>query len=227
MKNYNYSENKYCKCGKLICNSATYCNRCERIIRYAKIKSPNYIDGRSTKKYYCTNCQKEINCNTAIYGNHRCRSCAMKVLFKNSQNHPNYIDGRTDKKYYCVDCRKEISGYEAKRCSNCFQKGELNHNFNNWSSKEPYNIEWTKQLKESIRQRDNYICQNCGMTEKEHLIVYDRILTIHHIDYDKQNCKEDNLLSLCSQCNSRVNFNRDYWYAYFRYIIDKITKKGE
>ena len=62
-----------------------------------------------------------------------------------------------------------------------------------------------------IRQRDDYKCQNCGMTEKEHIIVLGEVLTIHYIDYNKKNCKEDNLISLCRQCNSRANFNRKEW----------------
>lgn len=48
-----------------------------------------------------------------------------------------------------------------------------------------------------------------------------------HIDYEKGNCKENNLISLCSQCNSRANFNRNYWFGYFRTRItteSKITK---
>jgi len=45
---------------------------------------------------------------------------------------------------------------------------------------------------------------------------------IHHIDYNKLNCQSNNLICLCKKCNSKVNFNRDYWYAYFRYIMDLI-----
>ena len=54
------------------------------------------------------------------------------------------------------------------------------------------------------------------MTEEEHIIVLGEALTVHHIDYDKENCKENNLITLCKQCNSRVNFNRKYWTNYFK-----------
>ena len=63
-------------------------------------------------------------------------------------------------------------------------------------------------------------CQNCGMTEEEHLIVKGRVLDIHHIDYNKQNCQKSNLITACQVCNIRANFNRDYWYAYFTYIME-------
>jgi hypothetical protein len=74
-----------------------------------------------------------------------------------------------------------------------------------------------------IRNRDEHNCQNpeCNMTEKEHLKLIGRVLDIHHIDYNKENCSEDNLITLCHWCNAKANYNRDYWYAYFRYIMEK------
>ena len=88
--------------------------------------------------------------------------------------------------------------------------------FNNWSSRKPYTSEWSKELKESIRKRDKYKCQNCGMTEEEHLIVIRKVLCVHHIDYNKKNCKENNLITLCHWCNLRANFNRDYWKNFYQ-----------
>jgi hypothetical protein len=81
----------------------------------------------------------------------------------------------------------------------------------------PYGPEFVQTLKDKIRARDRYQCQNkeCNMTEEEHLIVIGSVLAIHHIDYDKLNCKEDNLVSLCNQCNTRANFNRSHWSKYY------------
>ena len=77
-------------------------------------------------------------------------------------------------------------------------------------NKLPYPFEWDEELKEQIRKRDNYTCQNCGMTEEEHLIAIGRALIVHHINYDKKNCKKYNLISLCNQCNVRANYNQKY-----------------
>jgi len=79
----------------------------------------------------------------------------------------------------------------------------------------PYSLEFNTELKEQIRQRDSYTCKKCGIKQKN----YYRKLDIHHIDYNKENCNEYNLISLCSKCNNKVNHNRDYWFAYFTYII--------
>jgi hypothetical protein len=39
------------------------------------------------------------------------------------------------------------------------------------------------------------------------------------------NCNEENLITLCQQCNSKVNGKRDFWFAYFTEIIEQIYIK--
>lgn len=79
----------------------------------------------------------------------------------------------------------------------------------------PYTQEFNKQLKNIVRNRDNHKCQLCGMPEIENC----KALTVHHIDYDKANSSQDNLISLCVSCNTKVNNNRDYWLVYFRELL--------
>jgi len=74
-----------------------------------------------------------------------------------------------------------------------------------------YSDEFNGELKEEIRKRDNYTCQNCEMTEEEHLIMYGSNLCCHHIDYNKMNSNKENIISLCYQCHGRTNYNRKYW----------------
>lgn len=80
-----------------------------------------------------------------------------------------------------------------------------------------------------IRQRDNYTCQNfsCNMTEEEHLIVYGLSLSVHHIDYNKKNNEDINLISLCNQCNARANYNRDYWQKLYQEKIQQIYEMNK
>lgn len=70
-----------------------------------------------------------------------------------------------------------------------------------------------EEFKESIRERDNYECQNPDCWRK-----YDR-LDIHHIDYNKKDCHPSNLITLCVSCNSRANFKRDYWENLYQNIM--------
>lgn len=79
--------------------------------------------------------------------------------------------------------------------------------------KGPYSVDWTETLKRSIRERDNYTCKLCGEIQNK------STFHIHHIDYDKQNCNPNNLITLCRKCHTKTNFNRDIWTDYFKKII--------
>ena len=71
--------------------------------------------------------------------------------------------------------------------------GEKHPSFNNWSSREPYGVEFSPELKEK--------------------------LDIHHINYDKNNNSEINFISLCRKCHSKTNFNRNHWTRFFQMQI--------
>jgi hypothetical protein len=77
------------------------------------------------------------------------------------------------------------------------------------SSFEPYCHKFNDEFREQVRERDGYICQNCGRTQEEELQELHRILAVHHIHYDKQNCEPD-CITLCHRCNIKVNYNRKY-----------------
>ena len=87
--------------------------------------------------------------------------------------------------------------------------GENHWNWRGGVSYEIYSFDWTKTLKQSIRERDKFTCQLCGKLQKE------RAFCIHHIDYNKKNCNPNNLITLCMSCHSKTNINREYWINYF------------
>lgn len=92
---------------------------------------------------------------------------------------------------------------------NLFQKGHK-INWQGGKSFEPYTIDWTNNLRISIRERDKYTCQICN--EKQG----DRAHHIHHIDYNKLNCNPNNLITLCHSCHMKTNRNRELWVNYFK-----------
>lgn len=68
-------------------------------------------------------------------------------------------------------------------------------------SKIPYGDEFTIELKHKIKQRDNYQCKRCF---KKPSWTY---LIVHHIDYNKKNSSEKNLITLCKSCHTQHHLN--------------------
>jgi hypothetical protein len=87
--------------------------------------------------------------------------------------------------------------------------------------KMPYILAFNEICKEQIRIRDSYKCQLCRKTQKQNK----QKLSIHHIDYQKQHVDPKRLITLCRKCNAKVNSDRDYWYAYFTYILNEIYSR--
>lgn len=97
-------------------------------------------------------------------------------------------------------------------------RGDKHPNWKGGISKINYPEEFNSRLKLKIRIRDNYMCCLCGKTEREELEELNRVLCVNHIDFNKNNCKEENLNSLCLRCNVKINRERDYWTNYFKII---------
>ena len=81
---------------------------------------------------------------------------------------------------------------------------------------EPYCVQWLdKEYKESIKQRDGYICLNPCCFKKS------KKLCVHHINYNKKDCHPKNLITLCIACNSTANYNRSWYEQWYQTIINK------
>jgi len=117
-------------------------------------------------------------------------------------------------KIFSIATKQKMSKFWKER----FKDRTKHPRWENGKSFEPYPTTWTKKLKEQIRERDNYTCQNpeCNRTQKEN----GKALDVHHVDYVKENLNLNNLISLCQICHMKTNGNRGYWYAYYIYIME-------
>ncbi len=131
------------------------------------------------------------------------------------RRNPNYKGGKPN----CLECGKSIT-YYSKKCDKCkYINSEDSPNWQGGKSFEEYPKDFNNELKEKIRKRDKYKCQLCGITKNEHLIIRNRTLDVHHIDYNKKNCLKNNLITICGKCNLKVNYNREFWKLYFNLLI--------
>lgn len=117
----------------------------------------------------------------------------------------------------CIICNKLYKPYSSKvmtcsnECAGVLRQGENN---GNWKGEDRLDYEnsrgkgWFTQRKKALK-RDNYICQECGVTQEKHIEYYGRELTVHHkIPYrffngDIKANKLDNLITLCVSCHGK------------------------
>ena len=212
-----------CKCGNLKWSTSDICLDCYKKWQKNPKNNPNfgrkgklafnYKNGKTLKKYYCK-CDNEINYHAYLYGKNKrklCKGCVRKLFYKDPKNNPMYG------KHHTKQTKAKISKTRIKKG---LGKGNKNGRWIDGRSYEKYPSEFNEQLRKKIRKRDNYECQNCDMSQEEHFIVYGRDLNIHHIDYNRNNCNEENLLTLCQGCNLRANFNREHWIIVFKRILN-------
>ncbi|MFW6233261.1 MAG: HNH endonuclease [Nanoarchaeota archaeon] len=109
----------------------------------------------------------------------------------------------------------DINGY--KKLLERTPRGENHPNWLGGVSKLPYPFGFDKKLKKIIKERDEKKCMICDKQTQK--------LCIHHIDYNKDNINEENLISLCVNCHSKTNYNRDHWKMFFESKIKEIYKK--
>jgi len=168
-------------------------------------------------KYWNYSKNKHCECGKLIGDNSTyCIKCYGLVHSKKmlGKNNPNYKIGKYINNK-CLDCKKDI-GPQRIRCEKCNNKllakiliGENNPNWKGGIGRLPYSYDF-KFNRILALKRDRYTCLKCGKSGKH----------AHHIDYNKQNSKVTNLATTCNKCNCEVNGNRDYWYAYFTYILE-------
>jgi len=90
--------------------------------------------------------------------------------------------------------------------------GPKHPQWNGGTCRWPYPFIW-KEMRIKILERDEYTCQNpdCKHNSKK--------ISVHHIDYDKDNCVMTNLITLCNSCNIIANYDREFWYGYYMMIM--------
>ena len=104
---------------------------------------------------------------------------------------------------------------EARKKISESHKGKNHYNWKGGVSLKPYSCDWIDTLRDAIRKRDNFICQECGIHQDE-LNGWCKKLDVHHIDYNKENCNPNNLVALCRSCHTKTNYKREYWIEYFK-----------
>lgn len=219
------------------------CDTCgENIVRKpSDIKENNFCDKechnefmrgatyriKEYHKFNCLNCNEEVELQPSKYkrnGKDR-KFCSKECSY--DYHRKNFVSSEV--KVECDNCKKTIyrtKGHIKERnyCSyECmgehYSKEGLfsGENSGTWSGgkKNYYGENW-RDMRRKCRERDNYICQDCGVEEHD----YGMELSVHHLipftifDNYKEANKLDNLISLCEPCH-RIRHSGDNHHTKF------------
>jgi len=137
------------------------------------------------------------------------KNCEQKLEYKCLEGHKHSISWHNWRSgWRCPKCHHERLSTLFCGKNHPFWKGGI--------ACEPYCEIWIEpEFKQMILERDNYQCQNpdCWGTGNK--------LMRHHIDYNKKNCDPSNIITVCNSCNSRANFDREYWQKFYKEIIKR------
>jgi hypothetical protein len=130
------------------------------------------------------------------------------------ENHPNWVENVTVECEWC-NTEKEVSRHEYRRCEKhfcadggCQAEWQAKHFTGEgnpaWLGGIPqYGTEWTYELRETIRDRQDRECAGCGTHEDE----YSRKHDVHHIQKvrsigdDEAKSDDSILVALCRSCH--------------------------
>ncbi len=211
-----------------------------------QIKRKRLYEIMQTGKYKEKCREAKIGALNPMYGKHgksnpnwsqvecKCLYCGKEFSVKKSQiaigegkycSFKCYNDSHS-LKIKCLNCdklfkiplaRKSTAKYCSNKCRSEAITGKGAPNWRGGKSFEPYPPEFNNQLKERIRERDNYQCQNCNTKENK------RAFPVHHIDYNKNNNEDSNLITLCDFCHKSTSHKREKWQEHF--LILPILRK--
>lgn len=182
--------------------------------------NPNWKGGKV--KLRCSICRREFKVSIS---RSNAKYCSMQCVGISQRGKSKRESTKVTKQ--CEICSKEFNVYKchanrskccSKECAfkrkSLLVKGENNPAWSGGLSKFPYTYDWL-QVSYKIRCRDGHKCMNPKCTNHSGKGKIEG----HHIDHDKSNNNFSNLITLCTVCNTKANFNRKYWVEFYRKIL--------
>lgn len=182
------------------------------------VKGTESYNSQFRKKMKCKYCKKYFITPNWTNNKYCCRECFIKdgigkwnEGLKRSEGTKIKISSfRKNRTYEQLFGEKKAKKIKNKIAESFI--GALNHQWRGGLSFEPYLPDFNINLKEFIRKKYYLKCQLCCKNQNK----FKRKLSIHHIDYNKKNNNEENLIPLCEKCHSKTNYNRKYWTKFFK-----------
>jgi 5-methylcytosine-specific restriction endonuclease McrA len=174
----------------------------------------------------CDNCGSDVTVYPSEiekYNNHFCNNKCKQEFESESMSGDTHWRSGTGNYETCDSCGDEFYRRPSRVKSNNFcstsceseyikdrQTGKTNSNWQGGVGTQSYGSNWRSKRIESI-ERDNCVCQVCGMSRDEHYEMYGSDLNVHHkIPIDKFDEPEDanyliNLVTTCRSCHGQLD----------------------
>lgn len=163
----------------------------------------------------CPTCNTELTRTDVTY-------CSEACVPRTGEDNPKYLQ-RLD--IPCDECGEMLQRTETlmnptnfctMECKNAYHarlmRGKNNPRYKNGMCKsytrqrEAYKG-FTLKIRKAVRKRDNNTCQVCGKTKEEHGMN----MHVHHVDYNKGNNSQDNLICVCRYCHGIIHGDENKW----------------
>ena len=213
-----------CKiCGKKldIRNKTGHCQKCFVTHLHRGEGHSRWKGGKAIK--FCELCGVRVN-----YRSTRCIKCSLKGKPKSEEHKrknslskigkPGWWQGKKrsieERIILSILCKGRPAANKGKTIPKL--AGVNNPNWRGGTTFEDYGKEFNSELRESIRFREGYKCFECGCPQIENK----KQLDVHHIDFNKKNNSNSNLVALCKYCHGKTQVGREKWTKYFQYKLE-------
>lgn len=127
------------------------------------------------------------------------------------------------KKSICRECKKLRIIHALSLCRGCYDnenRERINENSRKWRKRNPDKVIYSREKnrlnnnRQDVLERDNFQCTMCGMSQEQHILLFNKKLIIHHKDEmgrlsEEPNHDIDNLLTVCFNCHNTIHKKRE------------------
>lgn len=198
-----------------------------------------YMKGK--KKFCSTGCANKYNASK-LSENRKGKGNPMygKIAWNKGKNYEqpktqgeNHYNWKGGKKKRIKKQNSKAGFQKGNKTKSQFKKGykglegKDNPSWKGGISKIKYGNEWNDKLRSKIRLRDNNKCQLCKIQilKRRKIAESKNWLVVHHIDENKKNNNENNLITLCQSCHIIVHKTFDSEKRYMKRFIKLMTQK--
>jgi 5-methylcytosine-specific restriction endonuclease McrA len=172
----------------------------------------------------CEECGEEFEtypaeADSTQFCSYDCLGAAREKSMLGEQN-PSWDGGRATlscemcgSEYQATPARAEVSRFCSRECLGRSRTGKRNPNWK--GGHDPYYGPNWRERRREVLERDNYTCQDCGMSDSKCQEQYGKALSVHHRvplrkfvpedgkpDFEAANSM-DNLITLCLRCHRK------------------------